>query len=245
MNWLDADESGAPSGSHPQPQAEPARSHAWYSLWWDVWTLPGRESFKTMLAEPNGGAIRSLVWMLVVGLITGLFTAVLQSSQINPAEAALPAGVRSAVKSFGVLGGFICTPLMSMIGLYIGAGIYHLVARIFHGRGSLDQLAFCLAAVQGPLLLNNSLAGLPLLLLRGSSDNTLILLVYIFLVLWILAMSVYGLVLNIMAIQTAEGIGAGSAILTYFLPILVTFALSLCLVGALSGVVRNLAAQVR
>jgi hypothetical protein len=221
-------------------EAQPAQTHTWYQLWWDVWTLPGTDTFRALMAETNGGAGRGFLWILVSGLISAIVNVLLRLALPNNALSNLPAGSLAIYQSVGTIGSFICIPISSVIGIAITAGIYLGLARLLGGRGDWGQAIFCYAAIQGPLVLIGLALSAPVSMLGGAT-NSLSYMLAIFSVLASLALSIYASVLYVFAIKAVEGIGTGKAILVMLLPTLLFLAAFACLfVGVLAPYLAKL-----
>jgi hypothetical protein len=126
-------------------------------------------------------------------------------------------------------------PIIAVIGLAISAGIYHWIAQRFGGTGDWNRLVFCLACIQAPISLISTLIGglaAPFYpsFIRDSSFSsgtglpTFSPLICLFALVGI-GISIYSIVLYIIAIRAVENIDTGKAILTFFSPVIVIFVL--------------------
>jgi hypothetical protein len=220
------------------PEVQVFQSRSWLQHWWDVWTLPGSESFAAMLSEPSAGAGRGMVWTILTGILGGIVYALAAYFFPDNALASMPESSRATVQSFGALGNLICIPFTTVVGMALSAGFYHFVARLFGGRGSWGNLVYCFAAIQCPLTLIGLVAFAVNSALGGGTTAASLNMVTVFIGLLNLVLAVYSLVLFVIAIKTAEGIGTFRAIMVVLIPVILAFALWACIVF---GVLATLA----
>jgi hypothetical protein len=123
------------------------------------------------------------------------------------------------------------TPIFAVIGMIISAGLYHLIAKLFHGSGKWGDLAFCLSAVVAPsTIIAGVVNAITLVFLKVP---VLSIISTIFVVIVSLILGIYVIVLNVNAIKAAENLGTGQALATLFIPGIIAVVLSLCVVLAL------------
>ena len=217
---------------------QPFTSRAWYTLWWDVWTLPGTETFRQMLEETNGGAGRGFLWVVFSGILSAVAYAVLMFAFPNISLNSIPAANRQMFQTFGAVGNFLCIPIASIVGAAITAGIYHGLARLFGGTGEWGRLVFCFAAIQAPTTLIALASSMPVSIL-SSSKSTLVLPVAVFSILFSLVLSVYTTALYVFALKATENIGTGKAITIILLPGILGLVAFGCLFGGLIATYIN------
>ena len=217
---------------------QPFTSRAWYDLWWDVWTLPGTETFRQLLEESNGGAGRGFLWILLSGILSAVAYAVMMFFFPNISLSSIPAANRQMFQTFGAVGNFVCIPIASVIGAVITAGIYHGLARLFGGVGEWGRLVFCFAAIQSPAVLIALASSLPVSIL-SASKSPFVLPVAVFSILFSLVLSIYTTALYVFALKATENIGTGKALTVILLPGVLGLALVGCLFGGLIATYIN------
>jgi hypothetical protein len=204
---------------------QPLRYRKWYEIWWDVWLHPGIAPFQTMLKEPNHEMTRGFIWVAVitfiVTLISYLFSALFMRNMMADAFSGTPFQNYTSYTLSSICG-VILSPIFAIIGISVSAGIYHWVAKLFHGQGNWNELVFCLSAVTAPGTLVGGAIGLFTLLFF---QNPLILFIPVFMSL---LFAVYIFVLNVNAIRAVEDIGTWQAIGTIFIPTIIVLVLVAC-----------------
>lgn len=208
---------------------------AWYDVWVEVLTRPSRESFRRILADPTAGPARAFAWVAAVGLIVGLVQVGLAGYLgISPLSELANGGLATGAICFG-----IAAPLGPVIGLALSAAILHGIARLLKGRGSFRDMAYCLGAVQAPVSAIAALTWLASLAASGGGESlasgefqpvlTLCLAPFS------LAILVYAIVLEALAVSAVEKFGAGKAVLVLLIPVIIGILLGACLAGAITA----------
>jgi hypothetical protein len=183
----------------------PEVSRKWYQIWRAIWLHPSLETFQSVLAEPGAGPRRGFIWVAVAQLIAGLLNGLFSLGSINGSPSLLTI--------------VIVDPLFAIAGLAIGAGIYHVTARIFKGEGTWGHLVFCFAGIQALDLLFVALYKILIALLPAS----VVLLIFAGLVGVIFAIYCFGI--YVYALAGVEKIGKGAALFTLLMPVIVLVAL--------------------
>jgi len=198
--------------------------------WMEAFTKPNESTFERIAAQPSASASKAFLWVFVASLFTTFVTFVVQTinfggqagfRQFLPPELAnqLPA---SAVPSIG-LGTVICGApvgaIFAVIGFAIATALVQWVAKMFGGTGTFDKLAYAFSAITVPYsvvtavltlfglipFVGNILAGL------GS-----------------FALSIYLIVLEVLAVKAVDRLDTGKAVGAVLLPVLVIFLLVCC-----------------
>lgn len=121
-----------------------------------------------------------------------------------------PQTVGSAV--VGLLTGIFLLPILSVVGSFIGAGIYHLLVRLLVKPSAGFEATFKVAAYAFVVQLVSWLSAIPLLgILIG------------------LAVGIYAVVLNVLGIREMHATTTGKAALVVLIPVAVLFLLALLL----------------
>ena len=191
-----------------------ATNRKWYELWLEVWKHPSDASFKSILNERDHEAMRGFIWIGVASLITGLIGQI-ATFQTTRTLLQYPSGSDILFYVCGV----VVTPIIAIIGMMISAGIFHLVAKIFHGNGKWGDLVFCFSAISAPASIIVAFASL--INFAFVNIQILTLIVSICIIIFYLILGIYSIVLYINAIKAVENIGTGQAVATYFIPTIV------------------------
>ena len=204
---------------------QPVQPRKWYEIWWDVWLHPGIAPYQTILNEPNHSMTRGFIWIAVtsfmVTLISSLFSALVMRNLV--ADAFVGTMFENyATYTLSAICGVILSPIFAIIGVAISAGIYHWVAKLFHGKGNWTDLVFCLSAVTAPGTLVGGVIGIFSLLFF---QNPVILFLPVFVSL---VLAVYIIVLNVNAIRAVEDVGTWQAIGTIVLPTIFVLVVVTC-----------------
>ncbi len=207
------------------PQA-PVSSRKWYEIWRDVWTNPGVEAFWSILKEPDHSATRGFIWVGITSLVLGIISSFASIPLLNRMSSQVPSFLSGGETVLTSLCTIILTPIFAIIGMIIMTGIYHLVARLFGGNGTWNDLVFCLAAVIAPASIFGTI--LSAILSIFSLVQELFFLFAIFAGIIALALFIYNIILYILAIRASENVGTGGAIATVLIPIGVVFVVTIC-----------------
>jgi hypothetical protein len=187
-----------PPVSSPEPSPQ-----AWYEIWLYALIHPSTGTFQTIAAHPNATAGRAHIWVAaataggyVVAIVVGI-----------PLQSVLGlAGGQSAASSVttavtGSLGGIFCIlpfGILFSVGLFaLGTFVTQRIAVASGGTCSYSKLAYVFASYAAPVTF---------IIL---ASNALWLVGYCI----ALPVSIYGMVLSVIAVQGAARIGTGSAML--------------------------------
>lgn len=223
----------------------------WYEVWRRVVTRPSVDTFRGILADPTAKPQRAFIWVAVLGLIFGVLQAVVyQVTGYNPAQQFGGGAAGTA----GALTNLICvaivTPILAVLGLAIGGGILRLVAMLLGGKGNFSELVYTLGAAQGPVsivsfpislistIASGRAAGVDLTGTMGAGSIISLCLAPIG-----LAVAIYGIYMQVRAVETVEKFGTGKAVATVLIPVAVVILLVLCLVFGLAALFIGAANQ--
>jgi hypothetical protein len=205
--------SAAPS---PQDQSMP-----WYTVWITALTKPTVKDYETIVAQPNVSTGNAALWVFAASAIGYLITfgilAILPG--LNPFSRELASGSAPGL-GFGVF--VIClapvAAVFSVIGLFLTAGISHIVARALGGIGTFSQLAYAIAAYTAPISLVATFIGLiPFV-------NCLS-----------FPIGLYALFLNVLSVKAVHKFGWGRAFVSsVFIIALILVGVSCLLIGILA-----------
>jgi len=209
--------------------AQTSTPRKWYEIWWAVLRHPGKETFQSILQEPNSDYSRGLIWIAVVTLIT----AVVIGLASLPLIRTLPGTSSDLIVNssiFVVILGLeiILAPLFAVAGMAVAAAIYHGIARLFGGLGQWGQLVFCLAAVSAPFALLSAAINLVTLPFTVWFPSDISPFVSCCVGPFALALGIYALVLQVIAIDAVENIGTWKSVATFFIPAVILVVLTIC-----------------
>ena len=210
----------------------PSGVSEWVSVWRDALTKPSDQTFARIAQSPNAKLTTALLWvflgslvnLLLASLVQGaVFRQIMQNS--NFGGDAFPRTVGGGL--FAVVCGAPIAAIISVVGFLIFVGVVQLLARMFGGRGTFEQLAYATAAIVAPFSLVNSVLTL----------LTAIPFVGLCFGLVSLIAVVYVVALEIMAVKGVNQFGWGQALGSYFLPLLI---LVCCVSIGVIGILRAL-----
>ncbi|MFL5627382.1 MAG: YIP1 family protein [Ktedonobacteraceae bacterium] len=185
-----------------------------------VLTKPGAATF----AMEQGKAAWDIicVQMLILGVVSALVSLLLFNFTLpgTLATSNIPSQTIDAIRAFSVgiaLSLIVLTPL----GLFIGIGIYHLIARAFGGQGSFMTYCYSYLLFGVPLGILNSL--LTLIPIAGSYLT--------------FPVSVYQIVLQVFMTMAVHRLSGGKATFAVLTPLIVAFVLACVLIGIIIAVI--------
>jgi len=194
---------------------------SWSEVWISAITRPSTETFERLLQDPQATANRAYRWIFISSLIgyaiAALISFVITSLGISSF------GTLDFVGIFGASIFFLlcCGPVaaaIAVLGLAISAGITQWIARTFFGGiGSYSELVYTFAAFLSPLgLISSLLSPIPFI-------N--------FLTIFI---SIYGLVLGVIAVNAVNKFGWARALVSYLIiPFILLLVVPVCIIVVL------------
>lgn len=194
----------------------PSGVSEWVSVWRDALTRPSDQTFARIAQSPRAQLTTALLWVFLGALVSSLLTSLVPNPYLsqmmqnyNLDNTRLGGGAGSLL--FRVICGAPIAAVIAVVVFVIGAGIVHLLAKMFGGRGTFDQLAYVMAAIQTPFSLVTGVLGL----------LTAIPLVGLCFGLLSLGLLIYVIVLSVMAVKGVNQFGWGQAAASLLLPFLV------------------------
>ena len=194
----------------------PAGVSAWLSTWREAITRPSDETFARIASSPQAKSTTALLWIFLGSLVNIFLTSLVQGAVFRQMLQNSDLGV----DQFG--GGPGVTLITAICGAPVGAvistvvfaifvGVVQLVAKMFGGQGTFDQLAYTIAAIVTPFYLVSGL-----LALLGAIP-------YVGLCFALVALlaGLYVLALEVMAVKGVNQFGWGQAAASLLLPFLV------------------------
>ena len=210
------------------PESSPPMSMI--DTWMAALTKPNEGTFARIVAQPGASTSKAFLWVFVASLITSFASAIAQVAsfggqmdifrQFLPPEIAreLPVG---AAPSFGI-GTVICgAPIGAVFAVLffaIGVALVQWVAKLFGGTGSFDKLAYAFSAITVPYsVIAAVLALIGIIPFVGILTGLIS-----------LALGIYVIVLQVLAVKAVNGLDTGKAVGAVLLPVLVIFVVVCC-----------------
>ena len=197
--------------------------------WIRLFTGPNNSNFEEVSMNSEASMGTAILWRTVsiiiaaalgyVGSLMGLGNVQAQFEQMIASRGDIPPEMQQALSQVATL----MTPanlgimtvlgiVFSLIGFILLCLLYHVIAKMFGGQGSLGTFSYLSAGVWSPVSIITAVLGLiPLI---GSCLGVLV--------------GLYGLVLSFFAIKTNYRLGDGRAIVVLILPVLLLIALVFC-----------------
>jgi hypothetical protein len=210
--------------SEQLPPSEPAANPpaSWLETWIAAVTKPNPQTYVEIANSPAASTGKAYLWVFLAGLLSALVGVLAQGSLI---ERTLQSSGLSYTRGIGVsLTTMLCSVPIGAVVLVLffalGVALIQLVARMFGGQGTYNQLLYAASAIYVPVALASSVLSL------------LGLIPFVGFCFGILgfALAIYSLVLNIMAVKGINGFGYGAAIGSVFIPVLAIFLVIFCCV---------------
>src|ERR1700690_1923687 len=221
-----------PMSNAPTPSSGGSKS--FFQVWIDALTKPSENTFAEIASSPNAKAMTAYIWVFVGYLVEFFLSALVRGATLGRYSTFLQRYGLGSGSGFGgggiaaTLIGAVCGgPILAVIATVffaIWTAIIQWVAKMFHGQGTNDQMAYAFAAIIAPFAIVSGVltlfAAIPFV---GLCFNA------------ILAIAgIYVVVLNIMAVKGVNRFGWGEAIGSVFIPGLVIGLLCCCLIAVFS-----------
>ncbi len=211
--WEDDLSSYVDSSMLSKPRPAP-KSYAFYEVWMTALTMLDIGSYENMLNDPEAGTGRALEWMGYAGIISGLITALIlpfnpQFSELTslPEFNALYRSSSLIFIAVLALATALLYPIISIIGLSIGAGIQNFLAVLWGGNGYYSRTLYALAAYVAPFMILSAILGaIPVV---GQCLLSFF--------------GIYNFVLNVRALKAAHSFPTWKAVAVMFTPTIVIF----------------------
>jgi hypothetical protein len=204
---------------------------SFFNTWMDALTKPREATFAAIAASPKARATTAYLWVFLTYIVSALVAILIQGPMIRSrlAEAGVTGDLTGSGLGVVALELLCGTPIGAAIGtafFAIGVALVQWVAKMFGGRGSNDQLAYCFAAIAAPFsLVSSALTLLSAIPFVGFCFGVIG-----------LAAGIYAVVLQILAVKAVNQFGWGQAIASWLIPGLALFLICCCVVVAVSSV---------
>lgn len=203
----------------------PVERLSFFNVMLKAYTGPSTANYRRLARNPGAGAGTAYLWVAIAAMISSLISTLM--FQIFPTyqfqdlidQFGLDLGrtfeFAPRTGGLGIITSLICgvpvAAIFGVIGFAIISGLLHLIATLLGGKGDYGRLAYLLAATSVPFsILSGLIAPIPYL---GCLTFLL---------------SLYVIVLEVLAIEGVHQFGIGKAIITLLIPMAAIFLLAMC-----------------
>ena len=217
-----------------EPKPGPA---GWFQVWKKAVTKPNEQTFIEITDGPEATSKTAFIWVFIAGTISMILQAILQAIYtatgtmpqipIPQLEQYMPASGSGDVASAGItlVVSLCASPFVGLLSIAFFAlftAVVQWIAKMFGGVGTFDKLAYALAAISVPFTIVSSVLALfSAIPFVGACFGIIS-----------FGLSIYVLVLQVLAIKGVNRFGVGPAIGALFIPGLVIFIFCCCIVAA-------------
>ncbi len=215
----------------------PNRPASVFQIWMNAITKPNEQTFADLAGSGNAKSTTAFLWIFVTSLVQLFISSLIQGAYMRQfmqqydLNGQFAGGSGLGSRLIGAVCGAPIAAVISVVFFAAFVGVVQLLAKMFGGHGTYDQLAYALAAIAAPFSLLSSLltlfAAIPFVGLC-------------FGIIGLLA-GIYVLVLEVMAVKGVHQFGWGQAAGSLLLPFVVLFC---CLSVGLIGILRVLGPQI-
>lgn len=207
----------------------PVKSYSFIEASIKALTSPSQATYRSLVQDPGASAGKGFLWVAVASVVSTLIGILLfQVFPQNPifqymgeyGGEYLDAATR--VNAFGIVTSLLCgIPLgvfFAVLGFAIWTGLLHLIARLLGGTGDYGKLVYMMALIGVPFsLVSSILAPIP----------------YLGCITFLI--TIYVLVLEVLAIDAVHQFGAAKAVLTILVPVIILCLVLICIVVGLGS----------
>ena len=198
--------------------------------WIALLTKPKEETFAEIAAQSGATMGKAFLWVFLASLMSSFASLVAQAFTIGsqmdglqdllPPEIAreIPMGATPSIGFGTVICGAPVFAILGVIGFAISVALIQWIAKLFGGTGSFEKLAYTFSMILFPISVISAL----LTLLSA------IPFVGICFGIFSLGISIYMLVLQVLAVQAVNGLDTGKAVGSVLLPGLTAFLFVCC-----------------
>jgi len=199
---------------------ETAGMAGWFDAWMKAVTKPNEQTYVSLALSATGKTSTALLWIFIGSLASFFFDGLVFGAKMQGVVQQMyqQLSLGAAPRSFGtILIITICgAPVVAVIRVVFFVaftGVVQWIAKMLGGKGTFEQLLYVFAAISVPFILVSTV-----LTLLGAIP-------YIepFFVILSFALSIYALVLAVMAVKGANDIGWGKAVGSLLPPVIVIF----------------------
>jgi uncharacterized membrane protein len=208
----------------------------WLPVWIKAVTQPREQTFVDITEHPDMSAKTAYIWVFIAGTISAIIQAFATAirgatgaaspfQNIPGMEQYLPQSTGGGGE-FGIslVGGLCASPVAGLVSILFFAlivAIIQWIAKLFGGAGTYDKLLYAFAAITVPFTIVSSLfvllSAIPFVGICAGVIS--------------FGLSIYVLVLQVMAVKAVNRFGWGQAAGSVFIPGCVVFIICACLVA--------------
>ncbi len=215
---------------------EPTGVSAWLSTWREAITKPSEQTFVRIAQSPQAKSTTAFLWVFVTSLLSIFLGSLVQGAVLRQFPQSSDLGLdQFGAGPRGIVAAICGAPigaLFSVIVFAIFVGVVQLVAKLFGGRGTFDQLAYAIGAIIAPFYLLiavlNLLAAIPYVVFCSGA--------------LILLGLLYVVTLEVMAVKGVNQFGWGEAAGSVLLPF---FGIVCCIAAVIVGLLSLLMPAIR
>ncbi len=214
-----------------EPKPGPA---GWFQVWKKAVTKPNEVTFIEITAGPEATSKTAFIWVFIAGTFSMILQSILQAIYaatgtmpqipIPQLQQYMPTSGGGDIASAGVtfFVSLCASPFVGLLSIAFFAlftAVVQWIAKMFGGVGNFDKLAYALAAISVPFTIVSSIIALfSAIPFVGACFGIIS-----------FGLSIYALVLQVMAVKGVNRFGYGPAIGSLFIPGLVIFIFCCCL----------------
>ena len=215
--------------------SQPAGPAGWFPVWMKAVTQPKEQTFVDITEHPDAKAKTAYIWAFIAGTLSGIIQAFAVAittatgagsplQQIPGMEQYFPqasgggGGVGAAL-----IGGLCASPLVGLLSVLMFAlvvAIIQWIAKLFGGTGTYEKLLYAFAAITVPFTIISSL----FVLLSAIPFVGICTGIFSF------GLSIYAIVLEVMAVKAVNRFGWGQAVGSVLIPFVIVLVICACVV---------------
>ena len=213
----------------------PSGVSGWITTWREALTRPNENTYARIALSPEAKLSTAFLWVFLGSLVNFLLASLVQGrlmSQMmqNSGIEGLPAGAGGGLLT--AICGAPIGALISVVFFAIGVGVFQLIAKMFGGHGTYEQLAYALAAIVTPFYFVSGvitlLSAIPIPFVGACFG------------LLGFGIALYVLYLEITAVKGVNRFGWGAAIASVLLPV---FVIACCVAVGIFSIFSMLAPE--
>jgi hypothetical protein len=228
MNQFDNPPITPPSSGKPGPAG-------WLPVWIKAVTQPKEQTFVDITEHPDMSAKTAYIWVFIAGTLSGIIqafaTTIRAATGVGSPFQNIPGLEQYLPQSSGggggvgisLVGGLCASPFAGLLSVVLFAllvAIVQWIAKLFGGTGTYEKLLYAFAAITVPFTIVSSVFVL----------LSVIPFVGICTAVISFGLSIYALVLQVMAVKATNRFGWGQAAGSVFIPGCTVFIICACVV---------------
>jgi hypothetical protein len=211
----------------------PAERLSFFNVMLKAYTRPSTANFRSLARNPDASVGKAYLWIAIAAVISSIISTLVM--QLFPTyrlwdalnqyggDFGLNIDIPPQSGGLAIITSLLCgvplAAIFGVIGFAIVSGLLHLIAGLLGGKGDYGRLAYMLAAVSVPFsILSSLITPIP----------------YLGCLAFLL--SLYIIVLEVLAIDGVYQFGVGKAIITLLIPLIAIFLLAFCLAAGIVAI---------